>query len=154
MRVTSSASSMGIFSRMPGRSCASKVLPEPGGPIIRLSCCECFEEIRHLFRRSNRDALPTSQENGLCLNLERQRSQRLLAVAVGDVVSWACHSLSFCELLWRNHAPTTAPGRMPKTANLLRPFIFFKLKRDLSPPILLLARSAFSQIICPVRTHV
>jgi Transposase DDE domain len=34
------------------------------------------------------------------------------------------------------------------------PFIFLKLKPDLSPPSLSLARSAFSQIICPVRTHV
>jgi hypothetical protein len=34
------------------------------------------------------------------------------------------------------------------------PFIFLKLKTDFPPPILLLAPSAFSQIICPVRNHV
>jgi hypothetical protein len=34
------------------------------------------------------------------------------------------------------------------------PFIFLKLKPALSPPTLALARSTFSQIICPVRTHV
>ena len=34
------------------------------------------------------------------------------------------------------------------------PFIFLKLKPNISPPTLLLARSTFSQIICPVRTHV
>lgn len=34
------------------------------------------------------------------------------------------------------------------------PFIFLNLKPDLSPPILSLARSTFSQVDCPVRTHV
>jgi Transposase DDE domain len=34
------------------------------------------------------------------------------------------------------------------------PFIFLKLNPDLSPPILSLSRSTFSQIVCPVRTHV
>jgi hypothetical protein len=34
------------------------------------------------------------------------------------------------------------------------PFLFLKLKPDLSPPTLSLSRSIFSQIICPVRTHV
>lgn len=34
------------------------------------------------------------------------------------------------------------------------PFIILKLKPDLSPPILSLACSTFSQITCPVRTHV
>ena len=34
------------------------------------------------------------------------------------------------------------------------PFIFLKLKPDLSPPILALSRSAFSQMVCPVRTRV
>jgi hypothetical protein len=34
------------------------------------------------------------------------------------------------------------------------PFIILKLKPDLSPPILSMARSTFSQITCPVRTHV
>ena len=34
------------------------------------------------------------------------------------------------------------------------PFIFLKLKPDLSPPILSLSRSTFSLIVCPVRTHV
>jgi hypothetical protein len=34
------------------------------------------------------------------------------------------------------------------------PFLFLKLKPDLSPQTLSLGRTAFSQIICPVRTHV
>lgn len=34
------------------------------------------------------------------------------------------------------------------------PFIFLKLKPDLSPPALSQSRSTFSQIVCPVRTHV
>jgi hypothetical protein len=34
------------------------------------------------------------------------------------------------------------------------PFIFLKLKPVLSPPILALSRSAFSLMVCPVRTHV
>jgi len=34
------------------------------------------------------------------------------------------------------------------------PFIFLKLKPNLSPPVLSLSRTTFSQIICPVRTHV
>jgi hypothetical protein len=34
------------------------------------------------------------------------------------------------------------------------PFIFLKLKPDLSPPILALSHSAFSQMVCPVRTRV
>jgi hypothetical protein len=34
------------------------------------------------------------------------------------------------------------------------PFIFLKLKPDLSPPILALSHSTFSQIVCPVRTRV
>ena len=34
------------------------------------------------------------------------------------------------------------------------PFIFLKLKPDISPPILSLASSTFSQIVCPVRTNV
>jgi hypothetical protein len=34
------------------------------------------------------------------------------------------------------------------------PFIFIKLNPNLSPPILSLSRSTFSQIVCPVRTHV
>jgi len=34
------------------------------------------------------------------------------------------------------------------------PFIFLKLKPDLSPPILSLARLAFSQLVLPVRTYV
>jgi hypothetical protein len=34
------------------------------------------------------------------------------------------------------------------------PFIFLKLKPDLSPPILNASHSAFSQMVCPVRTCV
>jgi hypothetical protein len=34
------------------------------------------------------------------------------------------------------------------------PFIFLKLNPDLSPPTLSLGKTAFSQLICPVRTHV
>ena len=34
------------------------------------------------------------------------------------------------------------------------PFIFLKLKPDLSPPILHASHSAFSQMVCPVRTRV
>jgi hypothetical protein len=34
------------------------------------------------------------------------------------------------------------------------PFIFLKLNPDLSPPILALSHSAFSQMVCPVRTRV
>jgi hypothetical protein len=34
------------------------------------------------------------------------------------------------------------------------PFIFLKLKPDLSPPILDLSHSDFSQMVCPVRTCV
>jgi hypothetical protein len=34
------------------------------------------------------------------------------------------------------------------------PFIFLKLQPDLSPPILALSCSAFSQMVCPVRTRV
>ena len=34
------------------------------------------------------------------------------------------------------------------------PFVFLKLHPNLSPPALLLCRSSFSQIVCPVRTHV
>ena len=34
------------------------------------------------------------------------------------------------------------------------PFIFLKLKPDLSPPVLSLSHSTFSQILCPVRTYV
>jgi hypothetical protein len=34
------------------------------------------------------------------------------------------------------------------------PFIFLKLKPELSPPILSFGRAAFSQLICPVRTNV
>jgi hypothetical protein len=34
------------------------------------------------------------------------------------------------------------------------PFIFLKLQPDLSPPILALSHSAFSLMVCPVRTRV
>jgi hypothetical protein len=34
------------------------------------------------------------------------------------------------------------------------PFIFLKLKPELSPPILIASHSAFSQMVCPVRTCV
>ncbi|MFH0958756.1 MAG: hypothetical protein V1897_08650 [Pseudomonadota bacterium] len=34
------------------------------------------------------------------------------------------------------------------------PFIFLRLKHDLSPPIFSLCRSAFSQLTLPVRTNV
>ncbi len=34
------------------------------------------------------------------------------------------------------------------------PFIFLKLQLELSPPLLALSRSAFSLMVCPVRTRV
>jgi Transposase DDE domain len=51
----------------------------------------------------------------------------------------------------RNHA---FPEGSRKHQMYSGPFIFLKLKLDLSPPILSLSRSTFSQIVCPVRTHV
>lgn len=46
------------------------------------------------------------------------------------------------------------PLGSPKNKLYSGPFIFIKLKLDLSPPLLSLARSSFSQFVSPVRTYV
>ena len=58
-----------------------------------------WEEAPFVIRDPTEMPRPTGEKERLCRDLERRENEWILAVDPGHSISWACHTLSFRELL-------------------------------------------------------
>ena len=95
---------------------------------------EAFRDLKNLF---NFQKLMNKHRT----QMEKMVAFLLIAYALALILGEALRSQLFSE-------------GSRKQSMFSGPFIFLRLKPHLSPPVLSLSRSTFSQILCPVRTHV
>ncbi len=100
----------------------------------RMKIEEAFRDLKNLF---NFEKLMNKRRN----LMEKMVALVLIAYTLALILGEALRSESF-------------PTQSRKHKQYSGPFIFLALKLVLSPPTLLLCRTDFSQMVCPVRTHV